>query len=59
DGAIHCRRCGVEMDAKPNDKRARPGEYCPDCEPFRGRERYKKWNNRNKKIIAKSAYVGN
>jgi hypothetical protein len=42
NGATHCRRCGVVL-AKPDSKRGRPNEYCDDCEPYRGRERYGKW----------------
>ena len=42
DGSIHCRSCGVVV-AKLKAKRGRPREYCADCEPLRGRERYRKW----------------
>ena len=45
DGAIHCRRCDVVL-AKPETRRGRPHEYCADCEPFRGRERNRKWRNK-------------
>ena len=50
DGVIHCRRCGVVL-ARPRTKRGRPSEYCPDCEPFRGRERYKKWRREMKEAV--------
>jgi len=43
DGAIHCRRCGVVLAARPDGKRGRPVEYCHDCEPLGGRERYRRW----------------
>ncbi|HUU63048.1 MAG TPA: hypothetical protein VMX96_03905 [Dehalococcoidia bacterium] len=46
NGAIHCRRCGTLLTAKPNGKRGRPSEYCTDCEPFRGRERNRKWQRK-------------
>ena len=45
DGAIHCRRCGVVL-ARPKAKRGRPSEFCDKCQPFRGRERYRKWRGR-------------
>ena len=45
DGVIHCRRCGVVL-TKPKTKRGRPVEYCSDCEPFRGRERNRKWRSK-------------
>ena len=51
NGVIHCRRCGVAL-AKPEVKRGRPNEYCPDCEPFRGRERSMQW--RTKRTYAHS-----
>ena len=47
DGVIHCRRCGVVL-TKPDSRRGRPTEYCDECGPFRGRERYRKW--RDKKV---------
>ena len=46
NSSIHCRRCGVAL-AKPKAKRGRPVEYCPDCEPFRGRERNRKWRSKH------------
>ncbi len=49
DGSIHCRRWGVVL-AKPDGKRGRPNEYCPDCEPLRGRERHRKWRSRQSAI---------
>jgi hypothetical protein len=52
DGVIHCRQCGVVLDVKPSDKRGRPKEYCPECEATRGRERYRKWQNRQTSIVA-------
>ena len=45
DGGIHCRRCGVVL-ARPKVKRGRPHEYCPVCEPLRGRGRYQKWRRK-------------
>ena len=42
DGAIHCRGCGVVL-AKPDGRKGRPNEFCDKCQPFRGRERYRKW----------------
>ena len=46
NGVIHCRRCGVVL-AKPKTRRGRPVEYCSDCEPFRGRERNRKWRSKH------------
>lgn len=46
DGVIHCRRCGVVL-VKPKAKRGRPNEFCENCQPFRGRERNKKWRSRH------------
>jgi len=37
-----CKMCGKPF-SKCHDKRGRPREYCFDCEPLRGRERYRKW----------------
>ena len=60
NGVIHCRRCGVVL-AKSDGKRGRPSEYCADCDPFRVRERYRKWRmkqttpkfeSRNRLVIA-------
>jgi hypothetical protein len=50
DGAIHCRRCGVVL-AKPDEKKGRPKEYCDDCEPFRARERYRRYRTRTKAVL--------
>ena len=50
DGVIHCRRCGVVL-AKPDDKRGRPREYCDQCQPFRVRERHKKWRSKMKASV--------
>ena len=47
DGVIHCRRCGVVL-ARPRAKRGRPNEFCDKCQPFRGRERHKKWRGKMK-----------
>jgi len=45
DGVIHCRLCGVVL-ARPKAKRGRPNEFCDKCQPFRGRERYRKWRKK-------------
>ena len=50
DGSIHCRRCGVAL-AKPKTKRGRPNEFCDKCQPFRGRERNRKWRRKMKAAI--------
>jgi len=47
DGSIHCRRCGVVL-AKPDGRRGRPREYCPDCESLRATMRYQKWRSKTK-----------
>ena len=52
DGTIHCRRCGRLLTSEADGRRGRPNEYCPDCEPFRGRERYRKW--RRKRVMVTS-----
>ena len=52
DGAIHCRRCGALLTIKPDGKRGRPSEYCLDCEPFRGRERNRKWRNKKGSVLS-------
>jgi len=49
DGSIHCRLCGVVL-AKTKAKRGRPHEYCPVCEPLRGRGRYQKWRRKMKTV---------
>jgi hypothetical protein len=50
EGIVHCRRCGVVLVPKPKAKQGRPSEYCADCEPFRGRERYRKWRSKQDAI---------
>lgn len=50
DGSIHCRRCGVAL-AKSKTKRGRPNEFCDKCQPFRGRERNRKWRRKMKAAI--------
>ena len=52
DGAIHCRRCGAVLAAKPDGERGRPKEYCTNCESYRGRERYKKWRRRQVAVLS-------
>ena len=51
DGAMDCRRCGVVL-ANPKGKRGRPHEYCSDCEPYRGRERYRKRRSRMRGTVS-------
>lgn len=46
EGRIHCKRCGSLLASKLKGKKGRPSEYCPDCEPFRGKERYRKWQKK-------------
>ena len=46
DAPKTCKRCDQPLSSQPNGRRGRPSEYCLDCEPFRGRERYGKWRNR-------------
>ncbi|MFC1910486.1 hypothetical protein ACFLXC_04275 [Chloroflexota bacterium] len=46
DGSIHCRRCGKLLPTKENTDRGRPKEYCTECEPFRLRERNRKWRSK-------------
>lgn len=45
DGVIHCRRSGVVL-TRPEGKRGRPNEFCDKYQPFRGRERQRKWRQR-------------
>ena len=51
EGIMHCRRCG-EMLPQPQARRGRPREYCTDCEPFRGRERNRKWRRKMKTAMS-------
>jgi len=51
EGLMHCRRCGVALVAKPKAKRGRPSQYCAECQPFKRRERYKKWRRKTKAAI--------
>ncbi len=37
-----CKRCGKSLPEN-EVRKGRPKEYCPDCESFRGRERYREW----------------
>ena len=43
---LSCKLCGKPLAIEPDGKRGRPREYCADCEPFRGRERYRRWRGR-------------
>jgi hypothetical protein len=52
NGVIYCRGCGVVLP-KPETKRGRPNEYCDECQPFRGRNRQRKWRN-SQGVIAMS-----
>ena len=47
NGSIYCRRCGVVL-TKPDGKRGRPREYCPDCESSRAIMRGRKWRRKMK-----------
>jgi len=47
NGSIHCRRCGGVL-AKPDGRKGRPNEFCDKCQPFRGRERNRKWRRKVK-----------
>jgi len=37
-----CKSCGKLLPDNEGS-RGRPSEYCSECEPLRGRERYRKW----------------
>lgn len=50
NGAIHCRRCGALL-TKSDNKRGRPKEYCPQCAPVRGRERWRKWRHKKESVL--------
>ena len=41
-----CKRCRQPLPVQSDGSKGRPSEYCPDCEPFRGRERYRKWHKK-------------
>lgn len=43
-----CRLCGKPLSKQPEGKKGRPHEYCPVCEPLRGRGRYQKWRRKMK-----------
>lgn len=47
-----CKRCNVPLPDNDGGRKGRKREYCPDCDPFRGAERYRKWHD--KKEIASS-----
>jgi len=47
-----CKRCGQPLSSQSDGRKGRPNEYCPDCEPFRGRERYRKWRNRQVGVLS-------
>ena len=46
-----CKRCGKSLPDN-GGRRGRPSEYCRDCEPYRGRERYRKWQVRNRLALS-------
>jgi hypothetical protein len=46
EGGIHCRRCGKLLTTKQSGKKGRHREYCSGCEPFRVRERNRKWRRK-------------
>jgi hypothetical protein len=41
-----CKICGQPIPPQLSVKPGRPREYCPQCQPRRARERYKKWTFR-------------
>lgn len=45
EGIMHCRRCNAVVP-RPEGRKGRPNEYCEECQPFRGRERNRKWRIR-------------
>ena len=42
-----CKRCNQPLLTQPDGKKRRPKEYCPDCEPYRVRDRYEDWKERH------------
>jgi len=46
EGGIYCRRCGKLLTTKQSGKKGRHREYCSGCEPFRVRERNRKWRRK-------------
>ena len=49
EGSVHCRRCGVVL-TKPDSRKGRPREYCPDCESSRPAMRNRKWRRKMKAV---------
>ena len=43
-----CIMCGKELVFKKTVKTGRPKQYCNECEPNRGLDRYRKWKHKNK-----------
>ena len=50
DGAIHCRLCGVLLEAERNGLRGRPKEYCQNCEASRSKDRQRKWRKKKQVV---------
>ena len=48
-----CKRCSKLLPDN-GSRRGRPSEYCSDCEPYRGRERYMKWWKKQTTLIYKT-----
>ena len=48
-----CKRCKQPLPPEPRGKKGRPREYCPGCESFRNKERYRRWRERKKRILVK------
>ena len=46
-----CKRCGQSLPSQTDGRKGRPNEYCPDCQPFRSRERYRKWRTRQTSLL--------
>jgi len=47
-----CKLCGQPLSSYLEGKKGRPKEYCQDCEPLRGKQRYSQW--RRKELVSRA-----
>ena len=46
----HCKMCEELLPQQTEGKKGRPREYCPSCEYFRNKERYREWWKRKRRL---------
>ena len=46
-----CKMCGQPLPTQLECKKGRPREYCPDCESYRQKERYRRWRKKKMRVL--------